>query len=232
MGLQPIFKRLHCFQWEQNRKRHRSVDADAWYKWAADAWYKWALRRRVPCQPTLIFVKLQFWTQCRFLVSFVQCKLTLRVYLHELKRIFSLNFATAKPEEQVRFPKKPFDNDIAFTFLFVHREKTLNQFHVERKRMLSTSYSYWMVSKICENFRFHLLLFFLPVGMVINFDVFRILRTRVLLTVTWPWPSHGCSRRSRYFQKFGSQRWFPWNWCGWRRHWLPGELQQQFVWMV
>ena len=32
MGLQPIFKQLYCFQWEQNRKRHRSVDADAWYK--------------------------------------------------------------------------------------------------------------------------------------------------------------------------------------------------------
>ena len=28
MGLQPIFKRLNCFQLEQNRKRHRSVDAD------------------------------------------------------------------------------------------------------------------------------------------------------------------------------------------------------------
>ena len=23
-----------CFQWEQNRKPHHSVDADAWYKWA------------------------------------------------------------------------------------------------------------------------------------------------------------------------------------------------------
>ena len=32
MGLQPIFKRPYCFQLEQNRKRHRSVDADAWYK--------------------------------------------------------------------------------------------------------------------------------------------------------------------------------------------------------
>ena len=27
MGLQPIFKRLHWFQWEQNRKRHRRVVA-------------------------------------------------------------------------------------------------------------------------------------------------------------------------------------------------------------
>ena len=32
MGLQPIFKRLNCFQLEQNRKRHRNVDADAWCK--------------------------------------------------------------------------------------------------------------------------------------------------------------------------------------------------------
>ena len=31
-GLQPIFKRLLCFQWEQNRKRHRSIDADPWCK--------------------------------------------------------------------------------------------------------------------------------------------------------------------------------------------------------
>ena len=34
MGLQIIFKWLHCFQWEQNRKHHRRVDADAWYKQA------------------------------------------------------------------------------------------------------------------------------------------------------------------------------------------------------
>ena len=32
MGLQPIFMQLLCFQWEQNRKRNRSVDADAWRK--------------------------------------------------------------------------------------------------------------------------------------------------------------------------------------------------------
>ena len=34
MGCNPILEQLHCFQWEQNRKLHRSVDADAWYKWA------------------------------------------------------------------------------------------------------------------------------------------------------------------------------------------------------
>ena len=32
MGLQPIFMRLHCFQCEQNRKRHRSDETDAWCK--------------------------------------------------------------------------------------------------------------------------------------------------------------------------------------------------------
>ena len=32
--LQPIFKRLYCYQLEQNRKSHGNVDADAWYKLA------------------------------------------------------------------------------------------------------------------------------------------------------------------------------------------------------
>ena len=27
MGLQPVFERLHCFQWKQSRKRHRRVVA-------------------------------------------------------------------------------------------------------------------------------------------------------------------------------------------------------------
>ena len=34
-GCNPIPEWFYCFQWEQNRKRHRSVDADAWYKWAS-----------------------------------------------------------------------------------------------------------------------------------------------------------------------------------------------------
>ena len=34
MGSQPIFKRLYCSQLEQNCKRHRSIDAVAWCKWA------------------------------------------------------------------------------------------------------------------------------------------------------------------------------------------------------
>ena len=42
LRLQPIFKRLHCFQWEQNRKRHHSVDANAWCKQALrDHWSVW-----------------------------------------------------------------------------------------------------------------------------------------------------------------------------------------------
>ena len=42
MGLQPIFKQLHCFQWEQNRKCHHSVGADAWCKQALrDYWSVW-----------------------------------------------------------------------------------------------------------------------------------------------------------------------------------------------
>ena len=34
MGCKPILEWLLCFQWEQNRKHHRSLDADTWCKWA------------------------------------------------------------------------------------------------------------------------------------------------------------------------------------------------------
>ena len=36
-GVATIFKWLPCFQWEQNRKRHRSVHANAWYKRALNS---------------------------------------------------------------------------------------------------------------------------------------------------------------------------------------------------
>ena len=34
MGLQTISEQLHCGQWEPCCKRIRSVEADAWCKWA------------------------------------------------------------------------------------------------------------------------------------------------------------------------------------------------------
>ena len=46
MGLQPIFKQLHCFQLEQNRERHRSIHT---------AWCKYSLSQLFP-------VKLDTWT--------------------------------------------------------------------------------------------------------------------------------------------------------------------------
>ena len=88
----PIFKQLHCFQWEQNCYHHHSVDADARCKWARRCVH-------IRCQINSYNRSSSSWVNRR-------CDWTIKVYSHLkfIKHELAWTFQSAQSQKWVHNP--------------------------------------------------------------------------------------------------------------------------------